>query len=231
MEPSNKLLVISHYLNIYSKDKTTICNKINEIYNQTMNKIKAKFIDRQRDRLYFTYSSPAEMLQKKDKKFINESRLNYNDYDLASYSDGENIYLFTSDLYDNILADKDKYPKVFIDEVIFKSNYLRTLNLPRSPISFSDAIDIISKDDVISNKESDDVHDLFMYKISCDDKLREKISNMDGVGFNKILASLKIESDNIDLTLLTPRHALITLIKILVKNKLECSKVKSIFDK
>ena len=151
----------------------------------------------------------------RNRNILSEDPYGFSDAELAFYPDKKGIpWCFTSDMFKQLLSTKknpinhEPLPDEFILELKNKDRLLDALGLRSSnSITFAEAVDKLSKDDVITNDHTDREIEKFL--------MAAKISGVNGSRYkelenNQLANILAVHGVNINLLPLSKDHAFAT---------------------
>jgi len=201
-----------------SDDKTTLCSEFDRITMADFDTLRENAISRQRQRISNSTSTISGL--KTFSGCTNGQQSNiipeeYNDANLFYYRDGDNIFCYTSEMYETIISTKkDPITKKKLDSSTLNSlscklKQLQDMGLdPLEPLSISQAILQLNQEDVINSKETNFYSQSIKQIIMAQNYELFNINKINTNDLNKILQSIKMEQQL--LPKLTPQHQLDT---------------------
>lgn len=171
-----KLKRLAMALNMDSQaDSSVICSDLDKISKANVDELKEAARKRQEDRLVATLGYNSEFISGKkpnlicrNTKLLPNDPFTYNDLDLAYYRDeGGVIWCFTSEMFQDALDsktnpyDETSLSEKFLTEIGFKLDTLKKMGMINS-ISYNQAVDELTIDDVIDDKQTQYVLEQFL---------------------------------------------------------------------
>ncbi len=225
-----RLLQLAAELNIpISGSKTMICNRMRDFAKRDPKELKEAAVRRSRERMNITMgflddfiSGTPQGITCENGSLIRGNPHEYADVDLSFYRNASGkVYCYTSDQYASLLETKvspetqEPLPVAFLEELKFKADLLKKLQLSRPPQKISDAIDQLSQADTLDTEivytwepmKRRLFEDLAKKGISS-----ERLNQITPVAISELLRKYGI---NGNVGKLTPSHARDTLIWIL----------------
>ena len=200
------------------EDKETLCAEFERITMADFDTLRDNAIARQRQRITNSTSSISGM--KSFSGCSNGQQLNiipeeYSDINMFYYRDGDNIFCYTSEMFENIiLTKKDPTTKKKLDSSILNSiscqlKHLEDLGLdPLEPLSISQAILKLNEEDTINSKETNFAVQSIKQILMGQNYELLNINKINTEELNRILQSIKMEQEL--LPKLNPQHQLDT---------------------
>ena len=224
--------------------QTAICDNISKLAKSDKEAIKDAAKKRQQLRMssnlghiYEFQNEHIPNLTCSNKTLLLNDPFDYNDIDIAYYRDDQgDIWCFTSDSFDSLLENglnpynSTTLPQSLKDQLYYKIDILKKLDLYRisSPITLSTAIDNLSLNDSVSEKNSEQVVNNFIHLAN---RYNVNIDIIKNLSKDSMMVALNSIGYNVDLTSLVTSHALITTAYIIeYVNQIDPETIKHFFN-
>jgi len=242
---NKKLRQIAFDLNIdFGLSSSEICSKLEKISNVDRLTYFNAAMERQKERIARTLMDAGDVRETdtldrfrcSNRTTLINNPYAFNDGRVAFYVDDGELWCFTSDLFDSLIATetnpytKKKLPDSFLETIKSQVNILEFLGLKKSKDqrSIDESLkDVFDSKNEISNRYSDDIYNSFVNEMAILARIREtdirgilKPLEMDKILTSYLNLSFTYFSDCKDLISLdyTPEGTLENIIKLTVKN-------------
>lgn len=206
------------------ESKESICSLLNTYSQIDPNSLKQAAIRRRQAIVTSSVSSIADYINDiphnvtcQNQTVLQTDPFDYNDTMVAFYSEGKNTYCFTSDQFENLLKSKmnrysgTKLPDSFLTEIKVKLDILKGLKIdPTNPFLVSSAVDQLSVNDEISNKESQEIVNIIIRTATGRRISETKIRSLNAKQMNRILNTIGMTQPYMETMEMTNTHQLIT---------------------
>lgn len=212
--------------------KEKMCQQIDTINKADVNLIKNSAINRQRSRMSSTIFTLSEFDDTKEYKTCSNGQSDdvipeeYNDTLISFYRDGDKVYCYTSDHYQDMLINKtepisgNKLSPEYLRQIQSQLDIITSLGLdPSKPISITKATDILKRKDEITSDDSDFASNTIIKILEGEKLTPPDMNTVNYVRLNEILSYQEYDHSNklksLDmyqdlLSKLQPSHQIIT---------------------
>lgn len=242
---NKRLRQIAFDLNIdFGLSSAEICSKLENISNIDRLTYFNTAIERQKERIARTLmeagdvreSDSLERFRCNNRTTLINNPYAYNDGRVAFYTDKGELWCFTSDLFDSLIATetnpytKEKLPDSFLETIKSQVNILEFLSLKKSKDqrSIDESLkDVFDSKNEVSNRYSDDIYNSYINEMSIIARVREtdvrgilKPLDMESIMVAYLNLSFTYFSDCKDLIsiIYTPNEDLEEIVKLTIKN-------------
>lgn len=242
---NKRLRQIAFDLNIdFGLSSAEICSKLENISNIDRLTYFNTAIERQKERIARTLmeagdvreSDSLERFRCNNRTTLINNPYAYNDGRVAFYTDKGELWCFTSDLFDSLIATetnpytKEKLPDSFLETIKSQVNILEFLSLKKSKDqrSIDESLkDVFDSKNEVSNRYSDDIYNSYINEMSIIARVREtdvrgilKPLDMESIMVAYLNLSFTYFSDCKDLIsiIYTPNEDLEEIVKLNIKN-------------
>ena len=188
---NKRLRQIAFDLNIdFGLSSTEICSKLENISNIDRLTYFNTAIERQKERIARSLmeagdvreSDSLERFRCNNRTTLINNPYAYNDGRVAFYTDKGELWCFTSDLFDSLIATetnpytKEKLPDSFLETIKSQVNILEFLGLKKSKDqrSIDESLkDVFDSKNEVSNRYSDDIYNSYINEMSIIARVRE----------------------------------------------------------
>jgi hypothetical protein len=188
---NKRLRQIAFDLNIdFGLSSAEICSKLENISNVDRLTYFNTAIERQKERIARTLmeagdvreSDSLERFRCNNRTTLINNPYAYNDGRVAFYTDKGELWCFTSDLFDSLIATetnpytKEKLPDSFLETIKSQVNILEFLSLKKSKDqrSIDESLkDVFDSKNEVSNRYSDDIYNSYINEMSIIARVRE----------------------------------------------------------
>ena len=188
---NKRLRQIAFDLNIdFGLSSAEICSKLENISNIDRLTYFNTAIERQKERIARTLmeagdvreSDSLERFRCNNRTTLINNPYAYNDGRVAFYTDKGELWCFTSDLFDSLIATetnpytKEKLPDSFLETIKSQVNILEFLSLKKSKDqrSIDESLkDVFDSKNEVSNRYSDDIYNSYINEMSIIARVRE----------------------------------------------------------
>ncbi len=202
-------------------NRDNICSELSKMAMADPETLKTNAIQRQRQRIYNTVSTIAgnrsstnfEGCTNGQNRQIKPEE--YNDNNMIFYRDGDNIFCYTSDVFEDILATKrdpttkKKLDKAITNQLASQLEKIRDVGLdPSRPISITESLSRLDEKDTINSNQTDFEIQSIKQILKNQNLTFYEVGTFDVKELNRILASIGMEQEI--LPKLSPKHQLDT---------------------
>ena len=206
---NDNLKKLAFNLNLdYSDSKSAICNNLKDI-NDLPDKglLKQSAINRQQKRISSDVSLISNFINGEAPNLVcsnMDDGFEYNDPTMAYYKDDKgNLWCFLSNMYESLIKSKinpssrEPLPENFIYQLNSKLTILTNIGiLPSLPKKISETIDELSKEDIISNIESNYIIDTIYKTGAIYGITEENFKKLSSLDMNNLLSFINMKLDD-----------------------------------